>query len=153
MKSVLEKYAPERENLLDILHDLQTNDPENHLTEEALRETATYLNLSLAEVRGTASFYSLYGFSPRGRHIIRLCDSPPCLLMNGKSILAELEQQLGIRLGQTTPDRTFTLEPTSCLGVCGVAPAMMIDDQVYGNLTVERIPAILDEVRRNDEAA
>jgi len=153
VKSLFEKYAPRRENLLDILHDLQDSDPENHLSEEALRQTAAYLNLSLAEVRGTASFYSLYGFSPRGRHVIRLCDSPPCLLMGGERVLATLKHRLGIELGGTTPDGSFTLETTSCLGVCGVAPAMMIDDQVYGNLTEERIATILEEVRKTDEAS
>jgi NADH-quinone oxidoreductase subunit E len=153
VKSLLEKYSPKRENLLDILHELQDNDPENHLTEEALRQTAAYLDLSLAEVRGAASFYSLYGFAPRGRHIIRLCDSPPCLLMGGTSVLERIKQTLGIGLGETTPDGAFTLELASCLGVCGVAPAMMIDTQVYGNLTEERVTAILDKVRRDDETA
>jgi len=100
-------------------------------------------------VEGVASFYSMFSLKPSGRYVIRLCDSPPCHLVGSKSLLEYLEKKLKIKVGETTPDRLFTLELTSCLGVCAVAPAMMINDEVYGNLTFEKIDKILEEKRGN----
>ncbi len=152
MKKLLEKYAPTRENLLDILHELQDNDPQNHLTAEALREVADYIGIPLSDVMSTASFYSMFSLQPRGRHIIRICESPPCLLMGADSLITALQEMLGVKVGETTEDGAFTLETTSCLGACGVAPAMMIDDELYGNLSRERLAEIIDRVRSADEA-
>jgi len=152
MKKLLEKYAPTRENLLDILHELQDNDPQNRLTVEALREVATYIGIPLAEVMGTVSFYSMFSLQPRGRHIIRICESPPCLLMGAESLITALQEMLGVEVGGTTEDGAFTLETTSCLGACGVAPAMMIDEELYGNLSREKLAEIIDRVRSADEA-
>jgi NADH:ubiquinone oxidoreductase subunit E len=125
------------------LHDLQRANPRNYLTGEDLRLVAEYLDLPLSHVHDAVTFYSMFSLVPRGRHIIRLCDSPPCHLAGAWSLLSALQEELGIGVGETTPDGLFTLELTSCLGVCGVAPAMMIDDQVYGNLDPERVRGIL----------
>ncbi len=152
MKKLLEKYAPTRENLLDMLHELQDNDPQNHLTAEALREVADYVGIPLSDVMSTVSFYSMFSLQPRGRHIIRICESPPCLLMGAESLLTALQEMLGVKVGETTADGAFTLETTSCLGACGVAPAMMIDEELYGNLSRERLAEIIDRVRSADEA-
>ncbi len=152
MNKVIEKYAPTRENLLDILHALQDDDPRNYLTPTALRQAADYVGIPLSEVISTATFYSMFSLKPRGRHIIRICESPPCLLMGAESVLTALQEILGVKVGETTADGVFTLETTSCLGACGVAPAMMIDDQLYGNLSRARLVEIIDRVRSNDEA-
>jgi len=108
---------------------------------------ADYLGLPLSAVHDTVTFYTMFSLRPRGKHIIRLCDSPPCHLAGSWSLLSALKRELGIEVGETTPDGLFTLELTSCLGVCGVAPAMMVDDEVYGNLTEERLRKILDSYR------
>lgn len=150
MRSVLEKYPATTEYLLDMLHDLQEAEPRNYLSREALRAVAEYVNVPLSDVVSTATFYSMYSLEPRGRHLIRLCESPPCQLVGAESLLDLLKEALGVEVGGTTEDGAFTLETTSCLGVCGVAPAMMIDDEMYGNLTRERIAEIVDSVRRND---
>ena len=150
MREILERYPPDRSSLLDILHEFQDADPENHLSTEALRAAAQYVGVSLSDVLSTATFYSMFSLVPRGRHIIRICESPPCQLMGGTSILSALSSLLGVKPGETTDDRVFTLETTSCLGVCGVAPAMMIDDELYGNLTSDRLRDIIARVRRDD---
>ena len=89
----------------------------------------------------------MFSLKPRGRHVIRICTSPPCHLAGGWSVLSALQEELGIAVGETTPDGLFTLETTSCLGICGVAPAMMIDDEVYGQLTPKRLREILVSYR------
>ncbi len=144
---LISKYPRSREYLLLILHELQRANPRNYLTPEDLRLAADYLNLPLSAVHDTVTFYTMFSLRPRGKHIIRLCDSPPCHLAGSWSLLSALKRELGIEVGETTPDGLFTLELTSCLGVCGVAPAMMVDDEVYGNLTEERLREILDSYR------
>ena len=153
MNEVLKKYPSTKENLLDILHDLQEDNPHHYLSDEALVDVADYLGLTLSEVKGTASFYSMFSFTPRGKHIIRICESPPCQLLGAATVLGKLKEALSVEVGETTGDGLFTLETTSCLGVCGVAPAMMIDEEVYGNLTPERIETIIERMRRDDEAS
>jgi len=154
VNDVLKKYpSATREDLLDILHDIQESDPHHFLSDEALTDVATHLGIDLADIKGTASFYSMFAFSPRGKHVIRICDSPPCQLLGATTVLQKLIDVLGIAVGETTPDGLFTLETSSCLGICGVAPAMMIDHEAYGNLTPSRIVEIIERIRREDEAS
>ena len=154
VNDVLKKYpSATREDLLDILHDIQESDPHHFLSDEVLTDVATYLGMDLADIKGTASFYSMFGFSPRGRHVIRICDSPPCQLLGATNVLQKLIDVLEVAVGETTTDGLFTLETSSCLGICGVAPAMMIDHETYGNLTPSRIVEIIEQIRREDEAS
>jgi NADH:ubiquinone oxidoreductase subunit E len=153
VKELLEKYPPSMESLLDILHELQAAEPRHYLTPDALRATAVYLNVPLSEVVSTATFYSMYSLSPRGRHIVRICESPPCQLVGADSLLDLLAAHLRVAVGGTTEDGVFTLETTSCLGVCGVAPAMMVDDELYGKLTKEKLIGVIADVRRSDAAS
>lgn len=146
-EEIIKSFPPSQDYILDILHALQDNNPYNYLTPEDISACAQYLHLPYSYVEGIASFYSMFSLKPRGRFIIRLCDSPPCHLMDSESLLEYLKDKLGVDVGETTRDRAFTLELTSCLGVCAVAPAIMINDEVYGNLTPEKIDKILKEKR------
>ena len=150
MKELLERYPASTEYLLELLHDLQDAEPKNYLTPEALEAVAEHLEMPLSEVISTATFYSMYSLKPRGKHIIRLCESPPCQLLGAESLLDYISEQLSVGVGETTEDGVFTLETTSCLGVCGVAPALMIDEEVYGNLTKESVLKAVEAVRRDD---
>lgn len=140
---MVKKYPRARDRLLALLHELQAANPQNYLTAADLRLVADHMGLTLSEVHDAVTFYSMFSLRPRGRHIIRVCDSPPCHLAGSWSVLAALKEALGVDVGETTADGRFTLELTSCLGVCGVAPAMMIDDQVVGNLTPEKLREVL----------
>jgi len=154
VNEVLKKYpSATREDLLDILHDIQESDPHHFLSDEALSDVAAHLGMDLSDIKGTASFYSMFSFSPRGKHVIRICDSPPCQLLGATTVLQKLIDVLGVAVGGTTTDGLFTLETSSCLGMCGVAPAMMIDQEAYGNLTPEKITEIIERIRREDEAS
>ena len=149
---VVKKYPPAREHMLDMLHDIQNFESQHYISRIALQAVADYLDLPISEIASTISFYSMFSLEPRGKHIIRVCVSPPCQAMGSSTILAALRDILGLDVGETTRDRLFTLEITSCLGVCGVAPAMMIDEDVYGKLTEDKLKGIIEDIRRRDAA-
>lgn len=148
---ILSKYGKSKDSLLYILHDIQDNNPRHYLTEEDLMAVAKWLNLPYSYVHGVATFYSMFSLTPRGKYIIRVCESPTCHLMGSSDVILELVKTLGVGIGETTKDEMFTLELTSCIGVCGVAPAMMINEEVYGNLTPEKVKIIIEEKRRESK--
>jgi len=150
VNELLRKFPRSMESLLDILHAIQDADPQHHLSDEALRAAAEYVGAPLSEVVSTATFYTMYSRTPRGRHIIRLCESPPCQLLGAGTLGEVLADGLGVAVGETTADGAFTLETTSCLGACAEGPAMMVDDRVYGDLTKEKVLSVIAEVRRSD---
>lgn len=135
-----------RGNLIPALHAVQ--DRVGYLPDEAMQEVADWLEIPISDVYGTATFYTLFATKPKGRYIIRLCDSPPCHLEGSKSIKSAIQKALGIAPGETTDDGDFTFEIVSCFGLCGVAPAVMINEDVYGNLTPEMVGGILAKYRK-----
>lgn len=144
---VIKDFEPKRDNLLPILHAIQAK--EGYISEEAMVAVAEHLGISVSDVYGTASFYTLFAREPKGKYTIRLCDSPPCHIEGSRFIKKAIEKELGIKPGETTEDGLFTFEIVSCLGLCGVAPAVMINEDVYGNLTPESIPNILKRYRES----
>jgi NADH:ubiquinone oxidoreductase subunit E len=143
---IVNTYKDVRGGVIPALHALQEL-YRNHLPEEAVRQLAEGLRIPANQVFGVATFYTMFSVRPRGENIIRVCESPPCHLMEAQSIVEILEDELGIGRGETTSDGRFTLELTSCLGVCDVAPAMMINAEVYGNLTRAKIVEVLKKFR------
>ena len=105
------------------------------------------LGVTLSEVYGVATFYAQFDLQPRGEHVIGVCLGTACYVKGSKNILEKLIEELGVPAGSTTPDAKFTLKDTRCLGACGLAPVMMIDDDVYGRLTPADIPGILAKYR------
>ncbi|NQU45052.1 NADH-quinone oxidoreductase subunit NuoE [bacterium] len=114
------------------------------VSDEALKDVAEILDMSPAELENVASFYTLIFRREVGKHVILLCDSISCWIMGYESILDHLKKKLGIGLGQTTPDKRFTLLTIPCLGACDHAPAMMIDETLHRDLTPEKIDRILE---------
>jgi NADH:ubiquinone oxidoreductase subunit E len=152
VKEIVDKRGNSRENLIQILHDIQDGSGDNSLHPESVEELAKTMGLNVADVVSTASFYTMFSLSPRGRHVIRVCESPPCYVMGEEDVLQALRDRLGIAVGQTTEDGCFTLETTSCLGACGVAPVMMVDEEIYGNLTRDKVFEIIDGIAAGDRA-
>jgi NADH-quinone oxidoreductase subunit E len=144
---ILEKHPPRMENVLLILHDLQNHNPRNYLSKTDLEQAAGYLNTTRATIYGIASYYTLFSLTPRGRHIIRICRSPVCRMANDGDVFKALNRLLNIDIGQTTPDGLFTLETAECLGHCDRAPLMTVDESIYGDLTPDRIEAVIREYR------
>ena len=131
----------DRENLLILLKDARNRF--GYLSPEAIGELAKSLGISISEVYGAATFYTFLSTRLQGRNIIRICKSLPCFLKNSQLIIESVEQEIGIRPGKTTPDGKFSFQLTNCIGACDRAPAMMINSNVYGDLTPKKISAIL----------
>jgi NADH-quinone oxidoreductase subunit E len=115
------------------------------VSDESVEAIAAYLEISPAEVDSVATFYNLIFRKPVGRHIILLCDSISCYIMGYGHLYEALQQRLAIRFGETSRDQCFTLLPNACLGCCDHAPAMMIDENLYRDVTVEMLDQILSE--------
>ncbi len=128
-------------NLLLLLEEAQNKS--GYLSQEVMSKIARSLGSPISEVYGVATFYSFLHLKPQGRNIIRICKSLPCFLSNSDMIISSVEREIGIRPGETTADGRFSFELTNCIGACDRAPAMMINSEVYGDLTPEKISGIL----------
>lgn len=114
-----------------------------YLPIEVQKIIADELNISLSEVYGVVTFYSQFSLNPKGEHRISICLGTACYVKGADKILNALEDRLGIKVGECTADGIFSLDACRCVGACGLAPVMMIDDDVYGRLTVEQLDGIL----------
>ncbi len=141
VQTLVERHHADPEALVEILREL--NQQSGYLTRETIVAVAEALRLPVSQVFSVASFYSMISLAPVGRHVIRFCEDAPCHMVGGRQVWQALEAALGIKFGETTPDGEWTLLPTSCIGLCAVGPVMMVDNDVYGNLTPEKVPEIL----------
>ncbi|HUJ19748.1 MAG TPA: NADH-quinone oxidoreductase subunit NuoE [Nitrospirota bacterium] len=119
------------------------------VSDESLAEIAGLLDMTTEELDSVATFYNLIYRRPVGRHVVLLCDSISCWIVGQEELYAHLKKRLGIDWGQTTPDNKFTLLPVACLGACDLAPAMMIDDELHGGLTPQKLDEILDTMKHS----
>ena len=149
VKELIKKYGKDRSALLPVLNGIV--EKHKYLSKEDLIEVAKAFDISGAEVFGTASFYHFFSFKPRGKYVIRVCKTIVCEMKGKQKILNQLKECLGIDIGQTTPDGKFTLETTNCLGQCDKAPAMLINDEVYTDLTPEKIREIIRSYKLKNE--
>jgi NADH:ubiquinone oxidoreductase subunit E len=131
----------ERETLLEMLIGAQRKF--GYLSEEAMSAAAQTLGLPLSEVYGVATFYAFISVEPRGRNVIRICKSLPCYMKNGRRVAESVEKEIGIRPGASTADGRFSFEWANCVGACDQAPAMLVNDDLYGSLTPKKISGIL----------
>jgi NADH:ubiquinone oxidoreductase subunit E len=113
------------------------------LTFDVQKLISDELGIPMSDVYGIATFYSQFALEPKGKHIISVCLGTACYVKGVEKVMEELSEDLGVKPGETTEDGLFTLQPTRCLGCCGLAPVIMIDDQVYGRLVPSDIPDIL----------
>jgi len=115
------------------------------ISDEAVGEIAGFLEMSAEEVDSVATFYSRIYRSPVGKHVILICDGISCMIMGYDAIYEHISEKLGIRFGETTKDGRFTLLPISCLGDCDKAPSMMINDELFNRMTIEKIDELLEK--------
>jgi NADH:ubiquinone oxidoreductase subunit E/NAD-dependent dihydropyrimidine dehydrogenase PreA subunit len=134
---------PKRGNLLPMLKKAQ--EKSHCLSPQLMNKAADSLNLSMSEVYGVSTFYSFLSTRPLGKNVIRVCKSVPCYLKGSQVILQSLEDELGIKPGEVTRDKKFSLELANCIGACDQAPAMLVNHDVYGNLTPKIISRILQK--------
>ena len=131
--------------LLPILHAIQHE--LGYIPNEHVIDIAQTLNLSRAEVHGVISFYHTFKSKPQGKHVIEVCRAESCQAKGGRAIEAAVKAKLGINFEQTTDDGNFTLEPVFCLGNCGCSPAIKIDSQLYGRVTIDSAEALINKLK------
>lgn len=145
VKEIIEKHGKNPEELVEVLSEL--NNEYGYLPKSVLREVAKVVNLPLSKIYGTSSFYSMLSTKPLGENVIKFCENPPCHVVGASKILQSLEKELGIKIGETTKDNKFTLLTTSCIGLCGVGPVMVINDDIFGNLKSDDISKVLEKYK------
>jgi len=144
MSKIGEGVNPQSQEEKDLLVLLEREQSRSgYLSRDFIARMAQSFGLSIGEVYGVASFYSFLSMKPQGRNVIRVCKSLPCYLKNSRLIIESVQKELGIGPGQTTPDGRFSFELTNCIGACDKAPAMMINNDIHGNLTPGKIARIL----------
>lgn len=145
VRDLVSKHGTDREHLLPILQGVV--DQERYLSEEAVLKISQEMGIPAADVFGTASFYSFLDTEPRGKYVIRVCKTITCAMKGKNQIILAIEGYLKIKIGETTPDKKFTILQTNCLGWCHKAPAMLINDEIFTELTPELVVDILREYK------
>ncbi|NOU19005.1 MAG: NADH-quinone oxidoreductase subunit NuoE [Bacteroidales bacterium] len=143
VKNLAGKHGRTRESLIPILQGVIHE--ERYISDEAMTEIARELDISAAQVYGTATFYSFLDTQPRGKYVIRVCRTISCAMKGKNLITHEIEDMLKIKIGETTQNKKFSLLETNCLGWCHKGPAMLINDEAFTDLTAEKVREIINQ--------
>jgi NADH:ubiquinone oxidoreductase subunit E len=149
VKELVEKHGKTRNSLMPVLQGIVKE--ERFLSEEAMTMVASELDLSAAEVYGTASFYTFLDTVPRGKNIVRICKTISCHMKGKDEIIEALENAMKIKVGETTHDKKFTLLTANCLGWCHKGPVMLINDTVYPELTAQKALDVIQDYTKNSK--
>lgn len=141
VRDLVKEMGHEKAELIPILHEI--NGALGYISDDAIEELSEQLKVPTSHIYSVATFYRMLSTEPRGRHVIQFCESAPCHVAGGRLVWQKLQQELGLAKGETSEDNRWTLLTVSCLGVCGVGPVMIVDNDIYGNLTPEQVPDIL----------
>ncbi len=145
LKEVIAKHHDQPGGLMPVLQEAQGI--YGYLPIEVQTMIADGLGISLSEVYGVATFYSQFSLTPKGKHIVSVCLGTACYVKGSDKILEAVEQYLGIKSGECTADGLFSIEACRCVGACGLAPVMMVGEDVYGKVTPDQVPGILDSYK------
>jgi NADH-quinone oxidoreductase subunit E len=138
---VVAKFGSSRDELIPILNEI--NRQVGYLPKEALEEVSLQLHTPKSQLFSVATFYHMLNTEKRGKYVIQFCESAPCHVVGGREVWQALQESLHLKNGETSPDGKWTLITTSCLGVCGVGPVMMVNEEIFGNITAKQVPEIL----------
>jgi len=144
-RSLVDLYPRKRSALVPLLHLLQAQD--GYLSPDGIEHVAELVELTPAEVRGTASFYDMFHLEPTGRYLVAVCTNIACMLAGAYELLEHIEESLGVHPGATTPDGTFTLEDAECLALCGNAPCLAVNWRYFGDMTPEAWDSLAEDLR------
>ncbi len=142
LHAILEEYGSQKGTVIPILQRVQ--DAYGYLPKEILAEISKRTNIPLTQLMGVATFYTQFRLSPRGKHLIRVCDGTACHVSGAPHIVRAIEKEYDMPAGSSSPDLKYTLEVVYCVGACGLAPVVIVDDKVYGRLSPD---AVLEKVR------
>jgi len=143
LEEFINEIPDKTSSLIAVLHKAQ--EIFGYLPEDVQRFVAKKLNQPVAEVNGVVTFYSYFTETPTGKHVINVCMGTACFVKGSADILDEFERKLGIKVGETTPDGKYTLQVLRCVGACGLAPVVTVNDRVYGHFTKQMVIKTLDE--------
>ena len=147
---IIDECGSKESSLIPILQKVQ--DEYRYLPQEILAFVATALNVPPATVFGVATFYAQFSLDPKGKNIIKVCDGTACHVRGNKTMIDAIRKKIGLKENEkTTKDLRYTLEMVSCLGACSLAPAVVINDKIYGHMTPEKIVAAIDEVNNKEQ--
>lgn len=150
--AILDHHGRDPAKLIPILQEVQ--EEYRYLPREVMAYVATALGLSPAKVHGVATFYAHFALVPKGKHVVRLCDGTACHVKDSIPILEAIRKRVGLKDGQvTTDDMLFTVETVSCLGACGLAPVVVVDEEVHGGMTPAKGEALVDAIRAKLQGA
>lgn len=144
-KEIISAYQSLPGGIIEAYHAIQKK--YSYIPEDAIAAAAQAFNMPKAKAYGVATFYSYLKVGKRGRNVIRICESAPCHIAGADKVVAALEKELGIKMGETTADDKFTLEFTECVGQCQATPVITINSKPYGDVTADKIPGILAEYK------
>lgn len=145
---IVDEYGTNKSNLIQILNGVQEH--YGYIPKDTIIYISKKLNIPTSEIYGVVTFYSRFSLKPKGKYNICVCQGTACHVKGGEKILEKVKSELGIEVGETTLDGKFSLEPTRCLGACGLAPVFTINDKVYGNATVDLVEKVLKEYKEKD---
>jgi len=149
--AVLEKYGRDPHMLITILQEIQS--AYSYLPEDVMTYVATALGITPGTVFGVATFYSHFTLEPKGKYVIKVCDGTACHVRKSTEIIKTLEKELGLsEKKQTSDDMLFTLESVACLGACGLAPVIVVNEDVYGAMTKEKTIELIKKIREEEAA-
>ena len=143
--SIIQQYGARESAILAILQDIQAE--EKYLPKETLEYVSQRMEIPLGQVFRIATFYNALSLKPRGRHKIDVCLGTACHVRGGERILSKLERDLGVSVGETTKDKRFTLESVHCVGCCSLGPVAVIDGDVFGRLSQDKVPGLLKDFK------
>ncbi len=141
LEKILSRYPTKEAAILPALYVVQRQ--AGYVSDEGIVAVAEFLGFTAARIEGVATFYTMYNRKPVGRYHVQICRNLSCSLLGAEHLIEHVAKKLGVKPGQTTPDGKFTLSTAECLGSCGTAPVMQINDDYHENLTAEKIDAIL----------
>jgi NADH:ubiquinone oxidoreductase subunit E len=142
---IVENHNHTRGSLIAVLEEIQAEC--GYLPEYALRTVADRKGLSLVDLYGIATFYRAFSLKPRGKHVISVCLGTACHIRNAPMVIAEFQRQLGVQVGDTTPDREYSLEAVNCLGACALGPIVFVDGHYFTNVNATKVKGILKKVQ------
>jgi len=149
MEELFNEYLPVKDNLIQMLNEVQEH--YGYIPEKAQRDLSEFLNVPMAEIYGTITFYSRFTLKPKGKYNIAVCLGTACYVKGSQRIMDRLKEKLKIEPGETTKDGLFSIEETRCVGACGLAPVFTVNGEVYGKATVKKLDEVLENLEKQEK--
>jgi NADH:ubiquinone oxidoreductase subunit E len=138
---IVNRWGARPENIIEMMHDIQNE--LNYLPKDLLYEVSKKANVPISKIFNIATFYNAFSLKPKGRHRVHVCMGTPCHALGAPRVVSAIERELGIKCGDTTPDMKFSLDICGCVGTCGLAPVVIVGDDLFGPIKVNGVPRLL----------